>query len=179
MCRPSHLRLYSTQNQEYQAPSVLVAVRVTELIVSAGNRPARVLVVCDAYPAQTADPVNERGRDTVRTWRATGAEVLVLAANPQPPGLLPSGCVQVEEVWVDGVTVYQARFSLPARRRVVSGHGAEPLLRLALEGTLRRFAPDLLCLVLGPLFGAIPLRKAAEQDIPVEIVDTLSILSSP
>lgn len=151
----------------------------TELSVAANRRPERVLLVCDTYAGQPAGPGAESARNKVREWRAAGAEVLVLSSNPQTPGSLRSGYVEIEEVWVDGVTVYQVRFAPPIRRRGVNGHGAESSLRLALEGTLRQFKPDLLCLMLGPVFGAIPLRKAAEYGIAVEIVDSMSILGEP
>lgn len=150
----------------------------TTLTVRAGRDPRRVLLVCDAYPAYVDGTVAESARDKVLQWSAAGAEVLVLSGDPQPAGTMPVGYVETEEAWVDGVTVYRARFAPLLRRRDTAGHGAERALKLTVEGTLRQFRPDLLCVILGPVFGAIPLRKAAEHQLPVEIVDTLSLLRS-
>lgn len=139
------------------------------------GRPGRVLLVCDAYPEQ---PGAGSARSKAGEWRARGYTVRVLAADPQPPGSLPSGYIETEEGWVDGVPVYRLRFAPPVRPRGCLGHGSEPLLKVALERTLREFQPDLLCLMLGPFFGAIPLRKAAEHGIAVEVVDSARILKS-
>lgn len=138
----------------------------------------RVLLVCDGYPALPGDNSAETARRKAREWRAKGCAVQVLAADPQPPGSLASGYVETVEGWVDGVPVYQLRFAPPVRLRVFRGHGSEPLLEVALERALREFQPDLLCLVLGPFFGAIPLRKAAEHGIALELVDSARILKS-
>lgn len=137
-----------------------------------GGKPGRVLVVCDAYPAQPG------ARSKAWEWHARGCDVRVLAADPQPPGSLPSGYVEIEEGWVDGIPVYLVRFAPPVRAPASLGHGAEPLLGMALDRALRGLRPDLLCLVLGPYFGAIPLRKAAEHKIAVEMVDSASILTN-
>ncbi len=149
-----------------------------EMVLTDRERPRRVLLVCDAYPEQPDDHSPWSLWDKVHDWRARGYEVRVLAADPQPAGRLPSGYIETEEGWVDGVPVYRLRFAPPARPGPCLGHGSEPLLKVALERVLRDFQPDLLCLVLGPFFGAIPLRKAAEHGIVVELVDSARILKS-
>lgn len=148
-------------------------------MVADSSRPGRVLLVCDAYPAQPGDHSAESAWGKACEWRARGYEVRVLAADPQPPGSLASGYVETEEGWVDGVPVYWVRFAPPVRLRAGHGHGSEALLKVALEKALLEFQPDLLCLVLGPFFGAIPLRKAAEHHIAVELVDSARILKNP
>lgn len=137
----------------------------------------RVLLVCDAYPMHPGDRSAASARAKVWEWRARGHEVRVLAADPQPPGSLSPGYLEVEEGWVEGVPVHQVRFAPPGRPRANLGHGSEPLLEMALERVWLQFQPSLLCLLLGPFFGAIPLRKAVEHNIPVELVDSESILN--
>lgn len=153
-----------------------VSIVGTETMVADRRRPGRVLLVCDDYPEQPGDHSAESAWDKAHDWRARGYEVRVLAADPQPAGSLPSSYIETEEGWVDGVPVYRLRFAPPVRPRACRGHGSEPLLKVALERMLREFQPDLLCVMLGPFFGAIPLREAAEHGIVVELVDSERIL---
>ncbi len=143
----------------------------------AGERESvRVLVVCDRDPRMPDERIPVSARRKAREWSAAGSEVWILAAAPQPPGSLVAGALEIEESWVDGIPLYQVRFAPPGRLRTCRGHGSEPLLRLALERVVHEFQPGMLCLVLGPFFGAIPLRKAVEYGIPVDIVDSEHIL---
>lgn len=128
--------------------------------------PRRILMVVHGYPPDQATGAEVQARRKARWWRERGHRVSVLAADPQPPSIIPFGAVEERADEIDGVEVRRVRYAVPDATRSLQETFAHPLLAAALERELDRARPDLLYQVSGYLFGTVPLRAAARRGIP-------------
>lgn len=126
----------------------------------------RILIVVHGYPPDQATGAEVQARRKAHWWHQCGHHVSVLAADPQPPSILPFGAIEERVDEVDGISVRRVRYTVPDATRSLQETFVHPLLAEALERELARTQPDLLYQVSGYLFGVLPLQAAARRGIP-------------